>query len=262
VPEKSINKDYLKLKLKIPKESSDYDASSEFVVKSIEDIMSDSIKLGNNKIIINTNLKLGLPMENINKIAGPFVEAWAQQTFHEVYKDSNNKYKLINVEAMERLNMADVVLQFKKKRENESVVTANVDVKATAEDIESSGKSPNITSFARIRSAYIDDPDYIFIILSLKHKVFSERDGKTEMMNGVMEIVKYSVYDLKYLSDPDISYNPALGTGQLQVRDIHYVNIERRTTWEFCQLLDRKYIASKKGYKEWLKLAKKEGWIK
>jgi hypothetical protein len=92
VPKKSINKDYLKLKLKIPKESSEYGMSSEFVVTSIEDIMSDSIKLGNNKIIINTNLKLGLPMENINKIAGPFVEAWAQQTFHEVYKDKNNKY--------------------------------------------------------------------------------------------------------------------------------------------------------------------------
>jgi hypothetical protein len=30
---------------------------------------------GRNKIIINTNLKLGIPMENVNKIAGPFVEA-------------------------------------------------------------------------------------------------------------------------------------------------------------------------------------------
>jgi hypothetical protein len=201
-------------------------------------------------------------MENINKIAGPFVEAWAQQTFFETLQDKNNEYQLINVESMERLNMADVVLQFKKKKMNESVITANVDVKATAEDIESSGKSPNITSFARIRTAYIDDPDYIFIILSLKHKVFSERDGRTEMMNGIMEIVKYSVYDLKYLADSDISYNPALGTGQLQVRDIHYVTIVKRTTWEFCQLLDRKYIASKKGYKEWLLLAKKEEWIK
>jgi hypothetical protein len=38
--------------------------------------------------------------------------------------------------------MADFVLQFKKKRKVESGVTAEVDVKATAEDIESSGKSP------------------------------------------------------------------------------------------------------------------------
>ncbi|MCL2574258.1 MAG: hypothetical protein FWE34_06895 [Defluviitaleaceae bacterium] len=30
----------------------------------------------NNKIILNTNLRFGLPMENINKIAGPVIEAW------------------------------------------------------------------------------------------------------------------------------------------------------------------------------------------
>ncbi len=58
------------------------------------------------------------------------------------------------------------------------------------------------------------------------------------------------------------SYNPALGSGQLQVRDIHYVKLEKRTTWEFCQLLDRKFINSRKGFAEWLTLAKKNEWIK
>lgn len=130
------------------------------------------------------------------------------------------------------------------------------------EDIESSGKYPNITSFARIRTAYIEDPDYIFIILSLKHKVYSTRDDQTKMMNGIMEIVDYNAYDLKYLSKSDISYNPALGSGQLQVRDIHYVSITERTTWEFCQLLDEKFIASKKGFNEWYRMAKNLGWIK
>ena len=101
-------------------------------------------------------------MENINKIAGPFVEAWAAQTFFGVLEDINNKYQLINVEAVERLHMADVILQVRKQRKMESGITAEVDVKATAEDIESSGKSPNITSYARIRTAYIEDPDYIF----------------------------------------------------------------------------------------------------
>ena len=56
---------------KIPVESPDYDACSRFVITSIESIIYDAINRGNNKIIINTNLKLGLPMENINKIAGP-----------------------------------------------------------------------------------------------------------------------------------------------------------------------------------------------
>jgi len=59
-----------------------------------------------------------------------------------------------------------------------------------------------------------------------------------------------------------VSYNPALGTGQLQIRDIHYVTHQKRTTWEFCTLLDKKCIASKKGYDQWLEYAKKNKWIK
>lgn len=144
---------YDQLTVKQPKQCADYDECSVFVIAAIETIVDAAIKTGQNKIIINTNLKLGLPMENINKIAGPFVEAWAVEVFQNVVEDKNNKYALINVEAKERLYMADVVLQFKKKRKVESGVTAEVDVKATAEDIESSGKSPNITSFQRIRTA-------------------------------------------------------------------------------------------------------------
>ncbi len=136
-------------------------------------------------------------------------------------------------------------------------------MKATAEDIASSGKSPNITSFERIRTAYVKDPDYLFIILSLKHRVYSNRNETTGMMDGVMEVVAYNAYDLKYLSEKDISYNPALGTGQLQVRDIHYVSIEKKTTWEFCQLLDKKYLNSqRRTFAQWLDLAYRGAWIK
>ena len=142
-------------------------------------------------------------------------------------------------------------------------ITANVDSKATAEDLEKSGKSPNITSFARIRSAYIEDADFIFVILSLKHKVFCQKNQKTGLMDGIMEVVKYNAYDIKYISEPDLSYNPALGTGQLQIRDIHYVNLVKRTTWEFCQLLDEKYLSSsKRSFNDWLALANQNGWIK
>ena len=147
---------------KVPVQSNDYAECSLFVTTAIEAMIKEAIDRGDNKIFINTNLKFGLPMENINKIAGPFVEAWAAQTFHAVLEDAANQYLLINVEAVERLHMADVILQFKKERKIESGVTAEVDVKATAEDIESSGKSPNITSYARIRTAYVEDPDYIF----------------------------------------------------------------------------------------------------
>lgn len=63
-------------------------------------------------------------------------------------------------------------------------------------------------------------------------------------------------------ADNDISYNPTLGTGQLQVRDIHYVRYKYRTTWEFCQLLDQKCIASKKGFDQWLAYAESNKWVK
>ena len=248
---------------KIPRESEDYEECSTFVTNAVEEIIKNAIESGQNKIFINTNLKLGLPMENINKIAGPFVEAWASETFQLIADDKSNKYSLMNAEAVERLHMADVILQFKRQRKVESGVTAEVDVKATSEDIDNSGKSPNITSFARIRTAYVEDPDYIFIILSLKHRVYSTRNQESGLMDGIMEVVKYNAYDLKYISSRDLNYNPALGTGQIQVRDIHYVDIEKRDTWEFCQLLDKKYLqSSRRTFEQWLSLAEAKGWIK
>lgn len=253
---------YSDFEFKIPQESHDYHEVSVHVIHSIEGILAEAINSGKNKIIINTNLKNGLPMENINKIAGPFVEAWADELFNSI-SVGKNKWGLVHSEACSRLGMADIILQFKKTSTFGSVVTANVDTKATAEDLPDSGKSPNITSYARIRTAYVEDADFIFVILSLKHKVFSRKNEDTGLMDGVMEVVKYNVYDIKYISDSDLSYNPALGTGQLQIRDIHYVNLTQRNTWDFCQLLDKKYLSSsKRTIEDWHKLAMRYGWIK
>jgi len=257
-----INSDYDQLVFKIPHELEDYQECSAFVVGSVEKMVQAAMDEGRNKIVINTNLRLGIPMENVNKIAGPFIEAWAHELFLDVLEDEENDYHLINVEAGERLNMADVILQFRRHRKRQSSVTGYIDVKATSQDIPDSGKSPNVTSFARIRTAYLKEPDYLFVILSIKHQVFSERDATSGMMNGIMEIVDFNAYDLKFLSELDIRYNPALGSGQLQVRDIHYVSLQPRTTWEFCQMLDRKCIASRKGFDGWYGYAIQNGWIK
>lgn len=254
---------YEEINFKKPNEMGDYRECSDFVIQNIEGVIHDAIQNKENQIVINTNLRLGLPMENINKVAGPFVEAWAFETFAKAMENPDNKYQLINVQAQARLSKADIILQFKKKRKVETGVTSEVDVKATAQDIENSGKSPNITSFAVIRTGYIQDPDLIFVILSLKHKVYSTRNTATGLMDGIMEVVDYKAYDIKYLAASDISYNPALGTGQLQIRDIHYVDLEHRTAWEFCQLLDKKYLASsRRTFEDWLDLANKNGWIK
>ncbi|MDR0196629.1 MAG: hypothetical protein LBI36_00205 [Oscillospiraceae bacterium] len=251
---------YEDMPFKIPQESEAYEADSGFVVKSIERILKNTIERGDNKIVLNTSLRLGLPMENINKIAGPVIEAWAFEVFSGICDNSDNDYHLVNAESRSRLNMADVLLQFKK---GTSAVTANVDVKATAEDIDDSGKSPNITSYSRIRTAYVEDPDFMFIILSLKHKVYSERNAKTKLTDGVMEIIKYNAYDLKFISDADINYNPALGTGQIQIKDIHYVEYQSRTTWEFCRLLDKMYLnSSRRTIDDWYREAVKNKWIK
>lgn len=130
---------YKNLKFKIPEESNDYSEASDFIIKSIEDILAKTIKNGENKIIINTNLKKGLPMENINKIAGPIVEVWAGELFENIAQNENNEWNLVHSEACPRLGMADIILQFKKRTTFGSVITANVDSKATAEDLEKSG---------------------------------------------------------------------------------------------------------------------------
>ena len=62
---------YEDMVFKIPIESETYQKDSEFVIQTIIDILTEQKKCRNNKIIINTNLKMGLPLENINKIAGP-----------------------------------------------------------------------------------------------------------------------------------------------------------------------------------------------
>lgn len=251
---------YEDLIFKVPQESDTYQSDSAFVIGQMMEILNERKRVGDNKIIINTNLRLGLPLENINKIAGPMIEAWAGEVFSGIRDDMNNKYNLINVEAQERLGMADIILQFKK---NDYVITGNVDVKATANDIPNSGKGPNITSFSRIRTAYVVDPDYMFIILSIKHRVYSERNRKTGLVDGIMEVVDYNAYDLKYISDADINYNPALGTGQIQIKDIHYVTYQYRTTWEMCQLLDQKYLhSSRRTIEDFYREAKKNKWIK
>lgn len=251
---------YEDLIFKIPQESSTYREDSEFIIQQIINILDIRKKANDNKIIINTNLKLGLPLENINKIAGPMIEAWAGEVFSGIRDINNNKYSLINVETQERLGIADIILQFRK---NDRVLTGNIDVKATANDIPNSGKGPNITSFSRIRTAYVIDPDFMFILLSIKHKVYSERNSISGLVDGIMEVVDYNAYDLKYIGEADINYNPALGTGQIQIKDIHYVTHQYRTTWEMCQLLDKKYLhSSRRTIEDFYREAKKNKWIK
>jgi hypothetical protein len=67
----------MNVEYKIPEESAEYPDWSEYIIRQISEIIGRAIKDKNNLIFIRTNLRRGLPLENINKVAGPFVEAWA-----------------------------------------------------------------------------------------------------------------------------------------------------------------------------------------
>ena len=103
----------------------------------------------------------------------------------------------------------------------------------------------------------------MFIVLSIKHRVYSRRNKTSGLIDGIMEIVDYNAYDLKFISDEDISYNPALGTGQIQIKDIHYITLQYRTTWQMCKLLDRKFLSSsRRTFEDFYREAVKHKWIK
>lgn len=77
-----------------------------------------------------------------------------------------------------------------------------------------------------------------------------------------MEVLDCHAYDIKFLSESDISYNPSLlGTGQnSRLRDINNVQKVFRTTNEFIEILDAKFIRSKKGIPGFEILAEDNGW--
>lgn len=256
--ENVLKKLYEGVSVKEPIEMDDYEEKSEYAVKQIQAIIQKKIDNEENQIPVMIGLKKGIPMENIHRIAAPIVEAWAIETFEN--KLDSSDYKLVGVEpSTGRTDFVDVILSFKRK--DKAGFAANVDVKATAEDIKSSGKSPNITSFIKIRSAYVNDPDLLFIILSLKHSVYSDTTG--EKIKQYVVVKKVNTYDLKHLSPNDFNLNPALGSGQIQIKDIHYVSEQKHTTTEFCRLIDSKFMRAKVNTKEkWVGYAEKNGWIK
>src|SRR3990172_2236615 len=104
-----MSNDVLKRR-KLPKESSLYPKMSDGVCGAIRRIIKEAI-------------------DNINKVAGPFVEAWALEKFEEISDKVGNKYGLVNVEAGKRLDPFDMILQFKLK-DVDDYVSANVDAKA------------------------------------------------------------------------------------------------------------------------------------
>jgi hypothetical protein len=249
------------MSLKMPLESADYWEKSRYVRTRLEKLFNSAIAGGDNEIRITTNLRQGLPLSNVNQLAGAFIEAWAQERLELVMKGlegyDQGDYQLLAVENGERGGLADIMLRFGRGKQ---ILAADVDVKATAADIPGAGKGPNVTSYAKIRNQYLADPDYIFIILAVEHTVRSRPlpDGKAE---SVMKVASCRLFDLKAVADKDLVFNPSLGHGQLQIRQIQHMEVgPKRTTADFCALLDAKYVASK-GEAALLELAEEKGWL-
>ena len=180
-----------KVSLKPVTEIHCYKAISESSIAAIDRVMTWAKEQDRNKILIDTNLKLGIPRENVNKVAGPFIEAWAYEVFND-YVDAISDENIAKVEPGSRLNLADIIMHICNVDPSVKNTEIQIDVKATSYDI---------------------------------------------------------------------SYNPALGTGQLQIRDIHHVGYQTRTSQDICELLDKKCIASKKGFSQWYDYAKQYGWL-
>ena len=70
-----------KVSLKPVSEIPCYREISKASIEAIDRVMEWAKSENRNKILIDTNLKLGIPMENVNKVAGPFIEAWAYEIF-------------------------------------------------------------------------------------------------------------------------------------------------------------------------------------
>ena len=62
---------YEDLVFKIPQESPTYREDSAFVIRQITAILDSRRSANDDKIIINTNLRMGLPLENINNLNFP-----------------------------------------------------------------------------------------------------------------------------------------------------------------------------------------------
>jgi hypothetical protein len=138
-----------------------------------------------------------------------------------------------------RLDLYDFLLFFKFLDEKpEQPVYVNS--KATSLDIKTAGKNPNLVSFGKIRSLFLQKPQLIYILLSFKHSLSNQ---------GII-VKSVEAFELKDIATSDIVYNKRLN--QLQLRDIFNVRPESRTVNDFIALIDEKFIRSR-GKEEWKK---------
>lgn len=210
-----------------------YCEQSKEIQKLITDIFTKAtIDPSINKVLLSTNLKRGLPVKDIHKLAGPLTDEWVYQVLNDIASDSSNQYGIYCVESKDSSSLDDV--SFKIKGIEETIL---IDVKsASLEKGDRAGKSSNLTSFRKIRPHYINNPNSIFMILSVKNGPFIENNIRKGFV-----MTSFNVFDLKLVKEQELKFNTAMGD-QFQIGNSMKVTQVNRTTDEFIELIDKKYI--------------------
>jgi len=140
-----------------------------------------------------------------------------------------------------------------------------IDVKTASLDKgRSAGKGSNLTSYRKIRPYYVSNPKAVFLILAIKHQYYVDRQNELDIA-GVhvpdtgFEIVAFNIFDLKLVHSHELRFNKRMGD-QFQIKDSGAVTqVEDRTTDQFIQLIDQKYIEAY-DRETWIALAQRYGW--
>lgn len=224
--------------LKNLKESSDYQAYSELVIRHFRRIIKNRITKKQNNIKFNITLKIGLSNNNVDRFGEDIVKAWLYEILKE---DKELDSKSSNIRRTEKQTVADILLQFKIS--NIHIINQEVlmDVK-TSSNMSKDNKILNIISFERLRSSYTNNPDYLFIIIFLKYKIQIKKESEKKNFFVNIDVTDFEIFDLKFISDFVIKFSGSSNIGQIQIKNENNTSIIYRTTSEFCEMLDKKNL--------------------
>lgn len=216
--------------------SSNYFKVSSSIQQVIYEIFQEIIDKGmKNKVLLQTSLKRGMPEKDIHKIAGPITDEWVYETLDDYSKKTCKRYQIENVQSMGSSSLEDVYFEIRDSKNN--LVPVLIDVKsASLEKGASAGKGSNITSFRKIRPHYVNNPNSIFLCLSVKNLPYKE-NGKRKGF----DFVGIHLFDIKLVSQNELKLNKRMGD-QFQISNSTNVTQVDRSTEDFINMIDSKYI--------------------
>lgn len=105
-----------------------YSKFSKKAIDIVKGIFDELLSDDENEVILKSNLRNGLPIENINKIAGPVLEEWV----FTVLDSKKEQYGLLQVKPQKKTALSDVDLKCTIESKLKYI---KIDVKATCEEM-------------------------------------------------------------------------------------------------------------------------------